>query len=119
MINIKVEMLRRFLTLTALVLLSSCAEIGFDSTGKVATVSAPPCYANEQRKISLLNPMTRNIIHCYTSAFTSAEECARKYENKNYVRFRDIPYKTANYDFLHRDTYPTRRWRMGERTPRW
>jgi len=36
-----------------------------------------------------------------------------------YVRLRDIPYKSANYDFLKTDTYPTRRWRDGETTPRW
>lgn len=35
------------------------------------------------------------------------------------VRFEDIPYKTANYDFLKTGTYPTRRWRPGEITPRW
>lgn len=80
---------------------------------------APPGYANEIDKISLLEPVTRNIIHCYATAFESTEECARKYERKNYVRFRDIPYKTANYDFLTRETYPTRRWREYERTPRW
>ena len=38
---------------------------------------------------------------------------------KGYVRLREIPYKPADYDFLKTDTYPTRRWRGGELTPRW
>ncbi len=80
---------------------------------------APLGYVNESEKISLLEPVTRNIIHCYASAFETSEECAQKYKQQNYVRFRDIPYKTANYDFLTKETYPTRRWREHERTPRW
>ena len=43
----------------------------------------------------------------------------RFYEKNNYVRLTDIPYKVAKYDRLTKDTFPTRRWRNGERTPRW
>lgn len=92
----------------------------FHHSGKtIHHISAPIGYANEVQKISLLDPYTRNIVHCYDSSFGGSENCARKYERKNFVRFRDIPYKTANYDFLTRETYPTRRWREHERTPRW
>lgn len=98
-------------------LLSSCGW--FHPGGKtIRRIPAPPGYANEQEKISLLDPYTRNIIHCY-GADGNSEQCARKYERENFVRFRDIPYKTANWDFLTRETYPTRRWREYERTPRW
>lgn len=99
-------------------LLSACSY-WTQKDGKVNYQPAPYGYANELGKISLLNPTSRDMIHCYGSAFSSAEDCARKYELKNYVRYRDVPYKTANYDFLTRDTYPTRRWREYERTPRW
>lgn len=102
-----------------LIIAAIIALTGCTTRPRVSYIPAPAGYANEQKQISLLNPMTRNIIHCYSTNNYPAEECARIYENKNYVRFRDIPYKTANYDFLTRDTYPTRRWRMGERTPRW
>lgn len=69
--------------------------------------------------INLQNPFTRKIARCYNNNFSSAEECARYFEQHGFVRFRDIPYKTANYDFLHVDTYPTRRWRDSELTSRW
>lgn len=102
-----------------LIIATIIALTGCTLRPRTSYIPAPAAYGNEQKKISLLNPMTRNIIHCYSTNSFPAEECARIYENKNYIRFRNIPYKTANYDFLTRDTYPTRRWRMGERTPRW
>lgn len=69
--------------------------------------------------IGLQNSRDRTVVHCYDSESASAEECAQYFEAKGYVRFRDIPYKTAGYDFLKVDTYPTRRWRNSEVTPRW
>ncbi len=97
---------------------SSCAW--FTPGGKtIRYIPAPADYVNVPESISLLEPVSRNIVHCYRTAFSSAESCARSFEKKNYVRFRDIPYKTANYDFLTRETNPTRRWREYERTPRW
>ena len=108
-------MRRHFFTYGLLaLLLSSCHNLN----GITHYQPAPPGYANDQPKISLLNPTSRYIIHCYGD-MGAAEECARHYEQKNYVRYRDIPYTTANYDFLTRETFPTRRWREHERTPRW
>ncbi len=78
-----------------------------------------PYVANEEPFISLQNLKTRVIIRCYNSVYESAETCAQIYESEGYVRLRDIPYKIAKYDRLQVDTYPTRRWRPGERTPRW
>ena len=69
--------------------------------------------------IGLQNPYNRTVVHCYNGDSSSAEDCARNFEKKGFVRFRDIPYKTANFDFLKVDTYPTRRWRDSEITPRW
>lgn len=78
-----------------------------------------PLYANEEDQINLQHPYTRVIVKCYATAREPAESCAGFFEAKGYVRFRDIPYKTANYDFLKGGDYPTRRWRSGELTPRW
>ena len=75
--------------------------------------------AAENDIVGLQNPQDRTIVYCYSGNNSSAEQCAKHFENKGYVRIRDLPKKTANYDFLTVDTYPTRRWRSGELTPRW
>ena len=72
-----------------------------------------------QRHIRLQNLKTRIIVVCRESFYETAETCAQFYEKNNYVRLTDIPYKVAKYDRLTKDTFPTRRWRNGERTPRW
>lgn len=69
--------------------------------------------------IGLQNLENRNVVRCYNSVQSTAEDCAQIFEKKGYVRFRDIPHKTADYDFLKVDTYPTRRWRDSEITSRW
>ena len=82
---------------------------------------APPkeVYANDEQSIKLQNLKTRLIVVCRESFYETAETCAQFYEKNNYVRLADIPYKVAKYDRLTKDTFPTRRWRNGERTPRW
>lgn len=69
--------------------------------------------------IGLQNLRSRTVVYCYDSEDTSAEDCALYYETKGYTRFRDIPSRSAKYDFLTVDTYPGRRWRAGEHFPRW
>ena len=76
-------------------------------------------YGNDLPYIVLQQPQSRVIATCYRSANVSAETCAKLFESKGYVRLRNIPYKTADYDFLRTDTYPSRRWRGNEDTPRW
>lgn len=102
---------------------SSTKEEGCNSaTGchqKTAESGTIKYFANEEDMISLQNLTTRVVVHCYTTEDMLAETCAQAFEKKNFVRFRDIPYRTANYDFLKKGTYPTRRWRSGEKTPRW
>lgn len=70
-------------------------------------------------RIGLQDLRSRTIVYCYNNSHYSAEDCASYFEHQGYTRMRDIPSKTANYDFLTVDTYPTRRWRNGELTPRW
>lgn len=76
-------------------------------------------YPNDEPVIVLQNLDNRVLAYCYTSSNSSSEDCAKVFEQNGYVRLRDIPYKTADYDFLKTDTYPTRRWRDDELTPRW
>lgn len=99
--------LKKFLTINGLLALLLMATAAMASA------------AVENEEIGLQNLRDRTIVHCYSNGENSAEACARYFEAKGYVRFRDIPYKTANYDFLKVDTYPTRRWRDSETTPRW
>lgn len=78
-----------------------------------------PRYVNDEETIVLQDLNSRLVAYCHNSNFNSAEFCAQEFEKLGYTRLRDIPYKTADYDFLKTDTYPTRRWRNGELTPRW
>lgn len=98
-------------------ILNACSMINKEKP--VETQKSKPDYANAEEMISLQNLKNRNIVYCYNSEQQSSEVCAKYFEKKGYTRFRDIPYKTAKYDFLKKDTYPTRRWRDGEQTPRW
>ncbi len=92
--------------------LSACSSSRLFSATQIAAPAAEPM-------IGLQNLNTRVVVHCYRNEHYSAEACARNFERQGYVRFRDIPYKTANFDFLKVDTYPTRRWRDQEITSRW
>ena len=83
------------------------------------SAAAQAALPDAQEEIGLQNLRDRTIVRCYGNNENSAEDCAKYFEQKGYVRFKDIPYKTANYDFLKVDTYPTRRWRDSETTPRW
>lgn len=105
-----------YIVLFSLLFLSSCADYWNNSE---LLPQRRFRYANEETEISLLQPFTRVIVRCYSTKYEPAETCAQFFEEKGYVRFRNIPYKTANYDFLKTNEYPTRRWRPGEITPRW
>ncbi len=104
--------------LLAALFLSSCAYLPKAKENKVVFKSRT-IYANEAETIGLQNLNNRVVVYCHSNFFKSADSCAEYFEQRGYTRFRDIPYKTANFDFLTLDTYPTRRWRDSERTPRW
>ncbi len=84
-----------------------------------AMITAAIAHSAETYRIGLQNIYTKDRIYCYNSKHYSADECASYYESKGYTRITNLPYKTAKYDFLTVDTYPTRRWRSNELTPRW
>ena len=75
--------------------------------------------ASSEYRIGLQNQNSRAIVYCYDNPKHSAEECATYYETIGFTKIKDLPTKSARYDFLTVDTFPTRRWRNGEITPRW
>lgn len=109
---------RNLLFLMILYMLPAChySPLSGETPVEENPVSA---YWNDQEFIDLQNPHNRVVVHCQKTESASAELCAEFFEKRGYVRLRDIPYKTADYDFLKTDTYPTRRWRENEATPRW
>ena len=84
---------------------------------EVITLATTP--ANVQTVIFLVNQNTGETACCRDTATSTAEECAFALEKECFKRVEDIPYGTASYDVLKSGTYPTRRWRNGEQTPRW
>ena len=62
--------------------------------------------ASGNNYIGLQHLRSRTVVYCYDNEQTSAEECASYYETQGYVRFRDIPSRTAKYDFLTLLTFP-------------
>ena len=73
----------------------------------------------KETEIFLQEPYSRVVARCYASAEDAAIACAKKFEQKGYVRLKNIPYRVARYDFLTSDTYPSRRWRFNDIAPRW
>jgi len=119
------QMYNKFKIIAMLLLLTGCAKFNQITCDRCYTPE-PKCvyeqhasYVNDADYIVLQNLQSRVVVECYTSKRNPAEYCAQQFEQMGYVRLRDIPYKSANYDFLKTDTYPTRRWRDGETTPRW
>lgn len=96
----------RFLGIFGIIIFSALTVV------PVGSAADGPC-------IGLQDLRSRTIVYCYANSHYSAEDCASYFEKQGYTRMRDIPSKTAKYDFLTVDTYPTRRWRNGELTPRW
>ncbi len=119
------QMYNKLKIIAMLLLLTGCAKFNQITCDRCYTPE-PKCvyeqhasYVNDADYIVLQNLQSRVVVECYTSERNPAEYCAQQFEQKGYVRLRNIPYKSANYDFLKTDTYPTRRWRDGENTPRW
>ncbi len=92
---------------------------GCSSTEQNDTQAQRATYANEEDVITLQELNTRVLVNCYKSNYQSAETCAEIFEQRGYVRLKDIPHKPAKFDTLKQNTYPTRRWREGEITSRW
>ena len=89
------------------------------SHNNVPQTPAQLLYHQQSTEIFLQDPLTRIVARCYASAPDAANACAETFKSKGYVRLQNIPYKTARYDFLIGDTFPSRRWRNNELTPRW
>lgn len=75
--------------------------------------------AQEKVRIGLQDIHTREVVNCYDNNRYSAEDCAKYFESQGFIRMKYIPSKPAGFDYLTVETYPTRRWREHEITPRW
>ncbi len=95
-------------------LLAGCA--GGNKTEEIPTYYILPY---QEEMIVLQNLKTRVLVYCYSSAETTAAECADRFAKQGFVRLRDIPSLPAEYDYLKSDSYPSRRWRKDEKIPRW
>ena len=69
-------------------------------------------------QVIMENLNTRVLAYCRGTE-EEIDMCVETLESSCYTRLRDVPYLTAKQDFLKRGTYPTRRWREGEKVPRW
>lgn len=70
--------------------------------------------------IVLIHPVTRTQVLCFDTPTEDAVQCAENFRASGYVLITDVPQLPARYDFLRKNTYPTRRWRDGgEVVPRW
>ena len=96
-------------------ILSACAWSG-DEIKNPFTPTPEPI---KETEIFLQEPYTRVVVRCSASIEDVTIACAQKFEQKGYVRLKNIPYRVAHYDFLTKDTYPSRRWRFNETSPRW
>ncbi|MFV0625883.1 MAG: hypothetical protein ACK5N8_00855 [Alphaproteobacteria bacterium] len=101
--------------LFSILFVSACSSNRTDDTTREQRI----VYANEEEVITLQNLNTRVLINCYQSPYQAAETCAEIFEQRGYVRLKDVPQKPAKFDYLKQNTYPTRRWREGEGTSRW
>lgn len=110
--------MKKITGLLFLIMISTLNACAWEEIGARPSCNGNVCL-DQQTEIFLQHPYTRVIVRCNASVEYAANACAEQFEREGYVRFRNIPYKVARYDFLKTDTYPTRRWRENERTPRW
>lgn len=87
-----------------------------DSVEDIVIATTPQ---NLQNPIFLVNQSTGDTACCQDTPEVSAEQCAQALEAKCFKRVEEIPYGVASKDFLKDGTYPTRRWRENETSPRW
>ena len=84
----------------------------------------PPYYGNAtsqqlENAVVLIHPYTRAQAVCPAGVSEGAVACANTFRQKGYVLITDLPQQPAEYDYLKKGTYPTRKWRNGETVPRW
>lgn len=110
--------LRKYALLAAFCAIAGCQQAPEDVVFEPGTpvVNVQPY---QESTIALQDLRSRVLVYCYSSENTTAAQCAQIFEQKGYVRLRDIPRLPAEHDFLKADTYPTRRWRRQDLVPRW
>ena len=109
---------KRLVSIAAVFLVSTCSMFSANNeTVEIVNENQTP--VNMQPVIILQHQTKGTLVCCRTTDEVTAEECAQALEKACFVRIQDLPYRSAQYDFLTVDTYPTRRWRENEKTPRW
>ncbi len=102
----------------SLIALCACSSVTQeDEQSDIIVLGTEP--QNVQSVILLQHQTTGKMACCRDTEDVTAEECAKALEQECYVRVQDIPYHPAKYDFLTTGSYPTRRWRANEKSPRW
>ena len=106
------------LCMISLLILAGCAaKVEEKDTG---IILLPASSQNFSSMVLLQDKNTGDLICCSDTATSTAEECARAFEQEDcYVRVDNIPSRPAQYDPLTTNTFPTRRWRETETSPRW
>ena len=95
--------------------------VDYDMVDKATYLDSFPYVENNKyfsNQVVMENLNTRVLAYCRGSEL-EIENCVSRLEMSCYTRVNEIPYMPAQYDFLKRGTYPTRRWRNGENVPRW
>ena len=75
---------------------------------------------------TLQHPWTRQVVYCPAEHYTLAANnlmgssyCAKFFENGGFEKLQHLTYMPARFDNVREGSYPERRWREGERVPRW
>lgn len=107
------------LLLPVLFFVAGCStpKLSCEEEAEVVVIADKP--QNVKSIIFLVNQNTGELACCRDTEYATAEACAKALEKDCYKRVEDIPYRNSKYDFLTTDTYPTRRWRDNENSPRW
>jgi len=86
---------------------------------KNSTIFKPKNTQIDEKYIVLQHPTDRTVVKCKNYTLKTKDECAKEFEGLGYVRLKDKVTMPAKFDNQKLSTYPSRRWRDGENSPRW
>ena len=73
----------------------------------------------QNETVILQHPVTREVFYCESDGEISAAACAAELEEMGFVRLTDKPLFPGKDDLLQKGSYPPRRYRDNQNTPRW
>ncbi|MCQ2915110.1 MAG: hypothetical protein MJ247_07970 [Alphaproteobacteria bacterium] len=88
------------------------------------------CVSNQEKDVKVIIPgsdkpivlqhtITREIVYCDGTDVNKMDICATDFERDGFVRLTDKPNFRAKDDLPRPGSYPTRRFRDNQNTPRW